>query len=79
MNKIITEPKELFRFLSTPGIEVKGNIVFANDEVVCISWQYRAQESVPRLPHTNEVIGTYVTAGITTGCKGTRYIVTRAL
>jgi len=30
---------------------------------VWISWQYSADERVPSLRHTNEVIGAYVTAG----------------
>ena len=33
MTKIITEPKELYGFLPTPGIEV-ANVVFASDNVV---------------------------------------------
>jgi hypothetical protein len=38
-------------------------LVFASDEVVRVSWRYIADEKVPNLPHTNEVIGAYVTAG----------------
>jgi hypothetical protein len=60
--KLISEPKELYRFLATPGIEVI-NLVFANDEVVLVSWKFTAEERVPSLLHTNEVIGAYVTAG----------------
>ena len=37
--------------------------MFANDDVVWISWQYSADERVPSLRHTNEVIGAYVTPG----------------
>ena len=37
--------------------------MFANDDVVWISWQYSADEQMPSLRHTNEVIGAYVTAG----------------
>ena len=37
-------------------------MLFANDDVVWISWQYSADERVPSLRHTNEVIGAYVTA-----------------
>jgi len=36
MTKIITEPKELYGFLSTPGVEVM-NLVFASHDVVWIS------------------------------------------
>jgi len=48
--------------LATPGIEVV-HLVFANDEVVWVSWKFTAEERVPSLRHTNEVIGAYVTAG----------------
>jgi len=60
--KLISEPGELYRFLVTPGAEVQ-NMLFASDDVVWISWQYSADERVPSLRHTNEVIGAYVTAG----------------
>jgi len=60
--KLIAEPGELYRFLATPGIEVK-NVLFANDDVVWISWRHSADKRVPSLRHTNEVIGAYVTAG----------------
>jgi hypothetical protein len=36
---------------------------FANDDVVWKSWQHAANERVPSLRHTNEVIGAYVTVG----------------
>jgi len=39
-----------------PGTEVI-NLVFANDDVVCITWKYRAEETVTSLLHKNEVIG----------------------
>jgi len=60
--KLISNPEELYRFLATPGIEVHS-MLFANDDVVWISWQHSADELVPSLRHTNEVIGAYVTAG----------------
>jgi len=47
--KLISEPGELYRFLVTPGIEVQNVLL--------------ADERVPSLRHTNEVIGAYVTAG----------------
>jgi len=62
MTKIITEPKELYGFLPTPGIEVV-NLVLASDDVVWLSWKRGTEEDVPNLRHTNEVIRTYVTAG----------------
>jgi hypothetical protein len=60
--KMITNPQELYRFLATPDIEV-ATMVFADDDVVCASWRYIAEEKVPNLRHTSEVILTYVTAG----------------
>jgi hypothetical protein len=60
--KLISDPQELYRFLVTPGIEVQ-DMLFANDDVVWISWRYSSAERVPNLRHTNEVIGAYVTAG----------------
>ena len=62
MNKIISEPKELYGFLATHGIEVV-NLVFANEDVVWLSWKRGAEEDVPNLRHSNEVIGAYVTGG----------------
>jgi hypothetical protein len=59
---MITVPQELYRYLATPGIEVAA-LVFASDDVACASWHYIADENVPNLPHTNEVIGAYYTAG----------------
>jgi len=60
--KLISEPAELYRFLVTPGVEVQ-NMLFANNDAVWISWQYSADERVPSLRLTNEVLGPYVTAG----------------
>jgi len=60
--RVITEPKDLFSFLSTPGIEVT-NLAFASDDVVWISWKHSAEESVPNLRHTKDIIGAYVTTG----------------
>jgi len=34
MTKVITEPKQLYGFLGTPGMELKGHLVIANDDVV---------------------------------------------
>jgi hypothetical protein len=60
--KVIPEPRELYSFLATPGIKVL-NLAFASDDVIWLSWKYAAEERVPSLRHTNEVIGAYVTAG----------------
>jgi hypothetical protein len=46
--KLITDPRELYRFLSTRGIEV-ANLVFANDTVVWASCCFIAEEIVPNL------------------------------
>jgi len=56
MTKIITEPKELYGFLATPGIDVV-KLVFASEDVVWLSWQRGAEEDVASLRRTNEVIG----------------------
>ena len=61
-SKVISEPQELYSFLATPGIEVM-NLTFASDDVVWIWWKHAAEEHVPILRHTNEVLGAYVTAG----------------
>ena len=37
--------------------------MFASDDVVWLSWKHGAEEDVPNLRHTNEVIGAYVNAG----------------
>ena len=58
---VITEPKDLYSFLATPGIEVT-NLAFASDDVVWISWKHAAEEHVQNFRHTTEVIGAYVTA-----------------
>jgi hypothetical protein len=61
-SKMITDPRELYRFLATPGIEVMS-LIFASDDVVCLSWKCAAKEITPSLRQTNEVIGAYVTTG----------------
>jgi hypothetical protein len=60
--ELISEPKELYKFLSTPGIEVVS-LLFASDQVVWVSWHYAEDERVPNLRHTNHIVGAYVTAG----------------
>jgi hypothetical protein len=59
--KLSSEPRELYKFLTTPGVEVH-NLTFAGDRTVWLSWSMIAEEA-PSLKHTNEVLGTYVTAG----------------
>jgi hypothetical protein len=59
---MISDPHELYRFLSTPGVEV-ANLLFASDAFVWASWRYTDEENIPSLRHTNEVIGAFVTAG----------------
>jgi len=56
--KIITGPHELYRFLATPGAEVM-NLAFVSDNVVWPLWKLSAEERVPNLRHTNEVISAY--------------------
>jgi len=62
MTKTITEPKDLYGFMAAPGIEVT-NLIFASEDVARLSWKRGAEEDVPNLRHSNEVIGAYVTAG----------------
>jgi len=38
-------------------------MAFASDDAVWFIWKLSAEEHVPNLPHTNEVVGAYVTAG----------------
>jgi hypothetical protein len=59
---IISDPNELYRFLTTPGIELVS-LMFASDEVVWVSWRFSDEEKIPNVKHTNEVLGAYVTAG----------------
>jgi len=61
-SRVISEPKELYNLLATPGIEVT-NLAFANDDEVWISCKHSAEEHVPMLRHTNEVISAYVNSG----------------
>jgi len=60
--KLISGPEVLYNFLATPCIEVR-NLTFASDDVVCFMWKDAAEGHVPNLPHTNEIIEAYVTAG----------------
>ena len=62
MTEIVSNTQELYNFLATLGIEVV-NLLFASDHVVWISWKYAAEGNIHNLPHTNEVKGSYVTAG----------------
>jgi len=61
MTRVITDPKELYGFLSTHGAEVM-NLAFASDEVFSISWKYGVEEDVSNLRNTKEVIRACVTA-----------------
>jgi len=59
---LISEPRELYRFLATPGIEV-ATLLFAGDSLCWISWRHSEEAGAPSLPHTNEAIASFVTAG----------------
>ena len=52
--KLISDPHDLYSFIAAPGIEVVN--LFASDTVVWASWRYTAEEQVPSLRDTNEVI-----------------------
>jgi len=45
-----------------PGIEV-AKLMFASDDVCWASWRFIAEEEIPSLSHTKDVIEAYVTAG----------------
>jgi hypothetical protein len=62
-SRIITDPNELYRFLTKPGIGIT-NLLFASDDVAWASWQFIQEENIHSLCDTNEVIGAYVTAGV---------------
>jgi len=62
MKKMITEPKVLYGFVATPGVE-EMNLAFVSDDVVYMSWKYGEDEAVPNVHHSNEDIGSYVKAG----------------
>ena len=59
---LIYVPQEMYYFLATPDVEVLP-LLFASDQAVWISWQHSEQKHAPILEHTNDVIGSFVTAG----------------
>jgi len=67
---MISEPKELYMFLSSPGIELTS-LLFASDHVVWLSWHYAEEKHIPNLRHTNEVTGAYVTMAAGCNCIAT--------
>jgi hypothetical protein len=58
---MISDPQEIYRFPAMPGIEFV-NLLFASDDIVWAFWRYIADENIPSLRHTNDIIGSYVTA-----------------
>lgn len=56
--KMLADPQDLFRSLSTPGIEVT-NLLIAGEEVLWVKCKY-VEEYMPVLRYTNNVIGTYL-------------------
>ena len=60
--KLISDPQELYRFLPAPGIEVT-NPLFAGYSVVWCPWRHAEESRMQTSRHTNDVIGSYVTAG----------------
>jgi hypothetical protein len=50
-SKMITEPRELYRFLASPGIEVMS-LISASDDVVWLSWKFAEEEITPNLSFT---------------------------
>ena len=59
---LISDPKDLYRFLATPGIEV-AKLLFAGDSECWLSWRHSDETHAPMLRHTNDVLASYVTAG----------------
>ena len=59
---LISEPRDLYRFLAKPGIEV-ATLLFAGDSLCWISWRHADEAGAPSLRHTNEAIVSFVTAG----------------
>jgi len=59
---LISDPEELYKFLATPGNE-ETNLLFAADSVVWLASLHAEESRVQTLRHTNDVIGSYVTAG----------------
>jgi hypothetical protein len=39
-----------------------STLLFVSDEVVWVSWTFTEEEQAPSLRHTNDVLGSYVTA-----------------
>ena len=59
---LIFDPKELYKFLATPDVEIPG-LLFVGDHAVWISWQHSDERHAPTLKHANDVIASYVTTG----------------
>ena len=38
-------------------------LLFVGDQAVCICWKHSDERQTPTFKHTNDVIGSYVTAG----------------
>lgn len=62
-SKVVIDLHELYNFLATRCVEVT-HLLFATDDVVWVTWRISEEEKIPGLPHTNEVIGAYVTAAV---------------
>ena len=60
--QLISDPKDLYRFLATAGIEV-ASLLFAGATVCWISWRHANEAHAPVLRHTNVDIASFVTAG----------------
>ena len=59
---LIFDPREFYKFLATPDIEV-SSLLFASDQAVWISWKHSDERHASALKYTNDVIASYVTAG----------------
>ena len=59
---MISDPEDLYRYLTTPVIEI-ARLMDASDDEVWAFWRIVAEEDIHNFGHTNEVIGAYITAG----------------
>ena len=60
--QLISNPKDLYRFLASPGIEV-AKLVFTGKSICWLSWRHSDDAHAPMLRHTKDVLASYVTAG----------------
>ena len=60
-SRIINDPHVLYIFIAMPELKVV-NLLFANKSVVWASWRISAEDKIPNLRQTKEVVGPFMTA-----------------